>query len=272
MTSAHTTETPVSGNIDNGAAITTGVKYVFDEDGTVSAIRFWVPTTNTGTYTVGFYAVTQNDDMGGTGTLLASAAVASGSVTANSWAQVPITPQAVLAGHTYLAARHASSGRYVATAGAFFAGGISNGGVTAIQSGSDPNVNPGGTMRNGTFNEGASLAYPATFSGQPDYFVDVVYSAAASEVTGTAVADLGSLTATAAGIRTVLGAALADLVALSASAVGLRTVTGVATADLGQLAATGLGAGSARGAGQPLVTATAKTALTTTTSIGQEVT
>lgn len=180
-TSAHTSQTPISNDVDNGAPLTTGVKYVFDAAGTVSAIRFWVPAINVGTYTVGWYAVTHDDDTTpfGQGTLLASATVAAGAIMADQWAQVPITPQAVLSGHTYLAAVHSSSGHYVASAGAFGAAGISNGGVTAIQTGTDPNLNPGGTMRNGTFIEGPALAYPATVFGSADYFTDVAYAVTA---------------------------------------------------------------------------------------------
>lgn len=80
----------------------------------------------------------------------------------------------------------------------------------------------------------------------------------ASLVTGTAVATLGGLTATAAGVRqvignanttlagptltavglrTVVGAAATALPALTASAVGLRAVTGTGTAALGGLVA-----------------------------------
>src|SRR5688572_18378161 len=138
---AHTSQTPSSGNVDNGGAITTGVRFTVDEALTVAKIAFWVPTTNSGTYTVGLYVTDTDDDPAGsgTGTLLASASVASGGVTPDGWAEVAITPQALSAGVVYTAARHASSGRYVATAGAFTSAAISGNGVTLLQDGSDPN-------------------------------------------------------------------------------------------------------------------------------------
>lgn len=175
MARAHTSQTPVDLDLNEGTAVVTGVKYTFDASATVNGIWFWAPTTNSGTYTVGFYAVTNADDPGtsGTGTLLASNSIASGSVTAGAWNMVGITSQAVIAAKTYLAALHSSSGRFVRTAGAFTSAGISNGGINAIQSGTDPNPSPGGTMRNSTFLDSASLAYPTGVFGQPDYFVDV---------------------------------------------------------------------------------------------------
>lgn len=57
-------------------------------------------------------------------------------------------------------------------------------------------------------------------------------------VTGTAAAPLGALTASASGTRAVLGAAAAPLGALTAAATGTVAVTGAAAAPLGELAAT----------------------------------
>ncbi|WP_326637281.1 hypothetical protein OG884_26525 [Streptosporangium sp. NBC_01755] len=62
--------------------------------------------------------------------------------------------------------------------------------------------------------------------------------AGGGDVTGTATADLGGLTATAAGHRTVHSTVEAALGGLAAAAAGHRTVHGSALADLGALAAT----------------------------------
>lgn len=174
---AHTTETPTDGNVDNGAAITVGVRFTVDDDEPITHIAFWVPTTNTGTYTVGLYETTSDDDPGGSGTgdELASASVAAGSVTSDAWAEVPLdTPYVPSPGVVYTAARHASSGRYVSTSGVFTGADISGGGVTLIESGADPTPPGLGVMRNGVFEEGAALAYPRSSFGNADYFVDVV--------------------------------------------------------------------------------------------------
>lgn len=175
MTSCHTTETPSLGDIDNGSAITTSDHYTFDAAGTVTAIRFWCPSTNTGTYTVGLYQQTAADTPGpGAGTLLAFASVLAAGVTPDTWNNVTITSQAVSSGNVYVAACHRSSGRYVATPGAFTSAGISNGGINALQSGATAGP---GIILDGTFDISATLAYPASNFGQPDYFVDVVYTA-----------------------------------------------------------------------------------------------
>jgi hypothetical protein len=193
MTSAHTSQTPSLGDVNNGTAITVGGTYVFDDNGSVTAVRFWVPTTNTGTYTVKFYEVTSDDDPAGsgTGTELASAQAAAASLTPDAFNDVNITPVSVEAGTYYRAAVHCTSGRIVATGAAFTSGTISNGGVTAIQDGTN---SPLGSLRNGTFTEGASPAYPASTFNATDYFVDVVFSTGTS---GTASAALGGLTAAA---------------------------------------------------------------------------
>lgn len=59
-----------------------------------------------------------------------------------------------------------------------------------------------------------------------------------TEVTGTAVANLGGITATAIGVRTVTATMIASLGALTAISVGTRTILGVAVANLGVLRAT----------------------------------
>lgn len=177
MTSAHTVEVPTNGDENNVNPLTTGGKVMFAQAGFVVGLRFWVPATNTGTYTVGFYETTADDVpiQTGTGTLLASTSVAAAAVTASGWAEVPVLVP-VSVGVVYMTARHSSSGRYVFSAGVFTAAGISNGGVTLIQDGINPNPPNLGVMRNMTFNEGAALAYPDNQFGQPDYFSDVNFS------------------------------------------------------------------------------------------------
>jgi hypothetical protein len=68
-----------------------------------------------------------------------------------------------------------------------------------------------------------------------------------TETIGTAVADVGSLLATASGVRSVLGAATVDLSALAGAAVGGRLVPGVAAADLVAVAGSVVGARSVGG-------------------------
>lgn len=173
--SAHTSQTPSLGDVNNGAAITVGATFVFAEDGQVTAIRFWAPTTNAGTYTAALYEVTTDDDPAGsgTGTELATAAVSSSSITAGQFNDITIASVDVEAGTYYRAAVHCTSGRIVATGGVFTSAAITNGNVTDIQHGT---ATPLGTLHNGTFTEGAALAYPASSFNATDYFVDVVFT------------------------------------------------------------------------------------------------
>ena len=173
--SAHTSETPSLLDVNNGAAITVGATIVFAADGQVTAIRFWAPGTNTGTYTGALYEVTSDDDPAGSGTgdLLVSAAVASGNITAGAFNDITVASVDVTAGTYYRAAVHCTSGRIVATGAAFASAAITNGNVTDIQHGT---ATPLGTLHNGAFTEGVSLSYPATSFNATDYFVDVVFS------------------------------------------------------------------------------------------------
>jgi hypothetical protein len=191
MPAAHTSQTPSSGDIDNGAAITTGVRFTVSEELECSGIAFWVPTTNSGTYTVGLYETTADDvpDNSGTGDELATATATSGEVTPDDWAEVLFdTPVTLSPGVVYTAARHATSGRYVATSNAFNGASISGNGVALLQSGTNPNPPDLGAMRNGVFVEGADLAYPVSYFGLADYFVDVVIGAEPEPEEGTMAA------------------------------------------------------------------------------------
>lgn len=211
MAKAHVAETPVNLNVDNGAAITTAVSFTVASNRTVYAVQFWGPTTNSGTYTVELWEITGDDDPGPAGgTLLQSASIASADVTPGAWNRVAITPQAVVTTKVYRAARHASSGRYVSTSGAFTGASISNAGITLVESGSNPGGLFGGVLRNGTFREGAAGNYPASSFGAADYFVDVDDEDDTPEaITGVLAASPPLPTAAFTGVEAMSGALLA---------------------------------------------------------------
>lgn len=180
---AHVT-TPASTDVNNGTAITTGVRFTVDATKSCDGVAFYVPGTNTGTYTVGLYETTAAGGPGGTGTLLASASVSAASVTAGSWGRGTFTPQSLTTGKVYTAAVHSSSGRIVAT-GAGLNSAITGNGVTLLASGTDPNPPGLGSMVNGIFNEGASLAYPTDTFNNTDYFPDLSIVTGQSAAAGT---------------------------------------------------------------------------------------
>lgn len=165
---------PVDNNIDNVNAITTGNVFTVDSNRTAYSIWFWAPATNTGTYAVGLWEVTDDFDPGPVAsTLLTSVTgITAASLTANAWNRIDITPTALDSTKFYMAGRWSSSGRFVRTVGALASAGISNAGINIIQSGSSMGAFSG-VVRSGTFNEGVALAFPASVFGQPDYWVEI---------------------------------------------------------------------------------------------------
>lgn len=184
---AHTT-TPASGDVNNGAAISTGVRFTVNASKTCDGIAFRVPGTNTGTYTGTLYETTSDDSPGGsgTGTVLSSGAVAAATVTAGTWAVIPLAvAQALTTGKVYTAAVHSSSGRIVSTSHGLDSA-ITGNGVTLLAPGTDPNPPGLGTMTNGVFTEGVAPAYPNTSFNNSDYFADVSLATGLSATLATA--------------------------------------------------------------------------------------
>lgn len=226
MSRAHVDDTPpVNLNVDNGAAITTAVSLVVASNRTLYAWWFWVPTTNTGTYTLEIWDVTGDDDPGpASGDLLASKAVASGDVIAGQYNRIELdTPLAVVTTKVYRAARHATSGRYVSTSLAFNGASISNAGITLIESGTNPGALFPGVLRNGTFREGTAGNYPASSFNASDYGIDVDDEPLAGDT--VEVAGVRSTTATIVGT-----------VAVDRNASGTRAIAFTGSGTLGAVA------------------------------------
>src|SRR5688500_5248463 len=100
------------------AAVELGVKFKSDVDGTISALRYYKSSANTGTHTAKLWS--------SGGTLLASATFTN--ETASGWQQVGLpAPVPVGAGKVYVASYHAPFGRYSATSGYFSGKGADNG-------------------------------------------------------------------------------------------------------------------------------------------------
>ena len=136
-----------------------GVKFRVDVSGTITGLRFYKGTTNTGTHTAHLWSRT--------GTLLATATFSNES--ASGWQQVTFSsPVAVTAGTTYVASYFAPSGHYAADQNYFATQGVDNGPVHLLANGVD----------------GADGVYKQTSSGFPtltyrssNYWVDVVFNA-----------------------------------------------------------------------------------------------
>lgn len=243
---AHTTQTPDNTNLDNEAPIATGVRLTTDGTRPIVAVDWWTPDANEGVYTCQLWRTDTSDDtLGeGTGTLLAETVIDSADVLPG-WSRAPITPIWPTVGVLYTASVHSSSGHYVATSGAFSAEAITGGGVTLVQSGTDP-VGLG-TVRNGVFIVTATADYPNDAFGASNYFVDVELGDPAVAAEGAA--NLGGLTATGTATRTVTATGAAPLGAATATGAATRTVTGAAAAALGGVDATAAGTRSTAATG-----------------------
>jgi hypothetical protein len=136
-----------------------GVKFRSDVAGTITGIRFYKASTNTGTHVGNLWS--------NTGQLLASATF--NNETASGWQQVNFTPPVSITANTvYVASYHATTGHYSQDSGYFAATGVDNAPLHALQNG----VSGG----NGVYAYGATSVFPTQTFNSANYWVDVVFS------------------------------------------------------------------------------------------------
>lgn len=194
MPSLFTTETPADPNLSDGApGLVTGTTMVFLAAGSVTHIRYYAPTTATGTWIGAIYEVDATDDPdgNGAGTLLGQATFSS--MTGGAWNTVALSPAvSVNTSNAYRVVVHSSEGRYVLTA-SFWTANLTNGNIRGIQGGSDP-VGIG-TLRNGNYITSGSLAYPNHTNNQSNYFIDVVATFGDASISASTVAAVAAVPA-----------------------------------------------------------------------------
>src|SRR5439155_6971118 len=140
-----------------------GVKFRANAAGTISGIRFYKFSTNTGTHIGSLWS--------SAGTNLASATFSG--ETASGWQQVNFgKPVAITANTTYVASYHATAGRYAVNSGYFASAGVTNGPLTALANGVD-----GG---NGVYQYGTGSLFPNQTYNSENYWDDVVFSPSGS--------------------------------------------------------------------------------------------
>ena len=143
------------------------MKFRADVAGTVTGVRFYKGSGNTGTHTGHLWS--------GTGTLLASVTftgeTASGWQQATSPAPVPIT-----ANTTYVVSYYAPNGAYSANSG-YFSSAADKAPLHGLASGTDG--------PNGVYRYGATTAFPTDSYNNTNYWVDVVFNADGCEVVTT---------------------------------------------------------------------------------------
>ncbi len=136
-----------------------GVKFRADIDGSIIAIRFFKSTSNTGIHVASLWTTN--------GVLLARTTF--DSETASGWQQVNFsTPVPIAAGTVYVASYHTNTGFYAGDNG-YFAAGVDNGPLHALQNGVD-----GG---NGVYAYGSDIVFPTNTYKATNYWVDVVFKA-----------------------------------------------------------------------------------------------
>lgn len=155
-------DTPAFTTVADANPVALGVRFTASASGSISGIRFYKGTLNTGTHTAHLWTAG--------GTLLASATFTN--ETPSGWQQVVFaSPVAIAAGQSYVAGYHTTSGMYSASPG-YFGSGHANGPLS---------VDPGSS---GLFSYGPSGTLPTQTYNATNYWVDVLFEPA----TGTNVA------------------------------------------------------------------------------------
>ncbi|TAH32216.1 DUF4082 domain-containing protein [Candidatus Saccharibacteria bacterium] len=148
---------PSQQNINDGQPIELGMKFQADTDGTITGVRFYKGSSDTGTHT---------------GTLWTSGGTSLGTVTfsgesAGGWQQANFqTPITVQANTTYVVSYYSSAGYYGATSNGF-ASAIDNTPLHGLASG-------GASGTNGLYRYG-STGFPTSSFNATNYYVDAVF-------------------------------------------------------------------------------------------------
>lgn len=166
--SIFTSQTPATPDANDGAS-TLGTVFTAAVNGTIDGCRWFAPSVvPSGTVQALLYQWT-ND---ATGTLLAQ--INFGAITPGTWNTVNYAaPVAITAGQRYVTCIFTND-HYCFTNFVFTSSPIVNGNLTAVQD------NPGGNPHNGKFIQNATPAYPTQEFRQSNYFVDVLFTAAAA--------------------------------------------------------------------------------------------
>jgi Domain of unknown function (DUF4082)/Bacterial Ig domain len=182
-----------------------GVRFRSDVDGTISGIRFYKGTTNTGTHTGSLWS--------NTGTLLATATF--GTETASGWQQVNFTtPVNITANTVYVASYHTAVGHYAADASYFATAGVDNVPLHALADGV--------SGANGVYIYSAGGVFPTNTFQSTNYWVDVVFNTA-----GPTYSISGNISGTGASGTTVTLTGTSSA-STTADASGNFTFTGLA--------------------------------------------
>jgi hypothetical protein len=142
-----------------------GIKFRSDVAGTVTAIRFYKSTANTGTHVGNLWS--------STGTLLGTATFSS--ETASGWQQVSFSsPVTITANTIYLASYHTSVGHFASDPNYFTVNGVDNAPLHAPSTGS--------VTGQGVYGYGTASVFPTQSWSGSNYWVDLVFQPGAPAV------------------------------------------------------------------------------------------
>jgi hypothetical protein len=153
--------TAVPGAVDSGpdSAVELGVKFRSDVAGTITGIRFYKASTNTGTHVANLWS--------STGTRLATATFTG--ETASGWQQVNFaTPVAITANTVYVASYHTNVGHYSDNQNYFASQGVNSPPLHALAEGV--------SGVNGVYRYGSASNFPNLGWRSCNYWVDVVFT------------------------------------------------------------------------------------------------
>ncbi len=151
--------TPAVVSDNDPAAVTVGAKFRSDQNGYITAIRFYKGPNNTGTHVGGLWTAA--------GQQLAT--VTFSSETASGWQQANLsTPVAITANSVYVVGYHAPDGQYSGDDDYFQLTGVDNPPLHALRDGE--------SGANGVYLYGSALAFPTQTYRSENYWVDVVFT------------------------------------------------------------------------------------------------
>ncbi|WP_371833313.1 DUF4082 domain-containing protein [Ferirhizobium litorale] len=152
------TDGPTGNSYDENTGVELGMKFVASTSGTVTGIRYYKPSGDTGTHTGSIWSAN--------GTLLGTVTFTNESL--SGWQTATFSnPIQIAAGQTYVASYHTSSGTYYSSAN-YFATSHTNGPLTAPSSSTS-----GG---NGVYAYGSGGNFPGQSYNSSNYWVDVVFN------------------------------------------------------------------------------------------------
>jgi ligand-binding SRPBCC domain-containing protein len=169
--------TPETVNTTDASAVELGVRFQTSAAGSISGIRFYKSSQDTGTHTGSLWT--------STGSLLATATFTN--ETATGWQIVNFSsPVSLTPGTTYVASYHTNVGHYSSSVN-YFSSNVTNGPLTALASG------------NGVYTYSSNRAFPTSTFSATNFWVDVMFNpstaanrapVAANDVGPTATRDL----------------------------------------------------------------------------------